>query len=72
MKNKWHQDNWMAACLLPTMLHVLRLIHADGQFDPEIVVRAGFGEGHLVQLRLLRAVGSGVEDHLVGSRRHRT
>ena len=41
----------------PTMLHVLRLVHADGQFDPEITVRTAFGHGHLLQLGLFGAVG---------------
>lgn len=49
---------------LPTMLHVLWLVHAYGEFDPQILVGAGLGHGHLVELRLLGAVGSRVEDDL--------
>lgn len=45
------------------MLHVLRLVHADGQFDLQIIWTT-FGDGHLVKLGLLRAVGGGVEHHL--------
>lgn len=43
------------------MLHVLRFVHANGQFDPEVIVRTAFGHGHLVELRLLGTVGGRVE-----------
>ena len=46
------------------MFHVLWFVHANGQFDLEIVVGAGLGQSHLVQLRRLGAVGSRVKDDL--------
>lgn len=46
------------------MLHVLRFIHADGQFDFEVAVRAALGDAHLVELGLLWTVGGGMENHL--------
>lgn len=49
---------------LPTVLHVLRLVHSDGELDLQVVVRAGFGYLHLVHFRLLRAVGGWVQDNL--------
>lgn len=48
---------------LPTMLHVLRFVHANGQFDLQIIWTT-FGNSHLVKLRLLRTVGSRMEHHL--------
>lgn len=51
-------------CHLPTMLHVLWFVHANGQFDPEVVVRTAFRHRHLVELRLLGTVGSRVEHNL--------
>lgn len=46
------------------MLHVLRFVHADGQLDPQVAVRAAFGHGHLVELRLFGTVGGWMEHHL--------
>lgn len=48
----------------PAVLHVLWLVHTYGQFDLEILVRASLGHGHLMELRLLGAVGCRVEDNL--------
>lgn len=59
------------AAHLPTMLHVLWLVHADGQFDPQVLVRAGLCHGHLVELGLLGAVGGRVEDDLRSANRRR-
>lgn len=53
------------------MLHVLRLVHANGQFDLQIIWTT-FGDGHLVELGLLRTVGSGMEHHLEAEARQRT
>lgn len=61
----------MVAAHLPTMLHVLWLVHAYGQFDPQVLVGAGLCHGHLVELWLLGAVGSRMEDDLHGSEPNR-
>ncbi|PWA19950.1 hypothetical protein CCH79_00016561 [Gambusia affinis] len=48
----------------PTMLHVGGLVHADGQFDPQICVLAVLRDHHPVELRLLWTTGGGDQDHL--------
>lgn len=52
------------------MLHVLRLIHSDCEFDLEVLIRAVFGDCHFVPLRLFGAVWGGVEDNLEGESTH--
>lgn len=49
---------------LPTMLHVLWFVHANGKLDLEVVVWTTFRHGHLVELRLLGTVGSRMEHNL--------
>lgn len=51
-------------CDLPTMLHVLWFVHADGQFDLQVIVWAAFRHCHLVELRLLGTVGSWMKNNL--------
>lgn len=46
------------------MLHVGGLVHADGQFDPQICVLAVLRDHHPVELRLLWTTGGGDQDHL--------
>lgn len=46
------------------MLHVLWFVHANGQFDLEVIVWAAFRHGHLVELRLFGTVGSRMEHNL--------
>lgn len=46
------------------MLHVLWFVHTYGQFDLQILVRARLGHCHLMELWLLGAVRSWVEDDL--------
>lgn len=55
---------------LPRVLHVLRLIHSDCEFDLEVLIRAVFGDCHFVPLRLFGAVWGGVEDNLEGESTH--
>lgn len=43
-------QGYMAACHLPTMLHVLWFVHTYGQFDLQILVRACLGHSHLMEL----------------------
>lgn len=52
------------AAYLPAVFHILGFVHANGQFDPEVLVGASLGQGHLMEFRLLRAVRSRVEDNL--------
>lgn len=40
----------LAEYLLPRVFHVLRFVHANSQFDLEIMVGASLGQGHLMQL----------------------
>lgn len=49
---------------LPTMLHVLRFVHADGQLDLQLAVCAAFRHRHLMQLRLFGTVGRRVKHNL--------
>lgn len=46
------------------MLHVLRLIHSDSEFDFEVLIGAVFGDCHFVPLGLFGAVWGGMEDNL--------
>lgn len=64
MKGTRHYMVYLAACLLPAVFHVLWFVHTDGQFDPEILVGASLGDSHLMELGLLGAVRSWVEDNL--------
>lgn len=59
-EKKSFQKHW---CHLPTMLHVLWFVHANGKFDLE-VIWATFVHGHLVELRLFWTVGSWMEHNL--------
>lgn len=52
------------AAYLPAVFHILGFVHANGQFDPEVLVGASLGQGHLMEFRLLGAVWSRVEDNL--------
>lgn len=49
---------------IPTMLHVLRFVHANGQLDSEVAVGTTFGHAHLVKLRLLWTVGGWMQHDL--------
>ena len=49
------------------MLHVLGFVHADSQFDLQVMVRTGLGQGHLMQLGLLGAVRGWVKNNLYTS-----
>lgn len=49
---------------LPTMLHVLRLVHANGQLDSEVAVGTTLGHAHLVELGLLGTVGGWMQHDL--------
>lgn len=49
---------------LPTMLHVLWFVHADSQLNPQVMVRTGLSQGHLVKLSLLRTVWGRVQNNL--------
>ena len=63
-QNHWDHQHAESHCHLPTMLHVLWFVHADGQFDLEVVVLTAFRHRHLVQLRLFGTVGSRMEHNL--------
>lgn len=53
----WVHIVWTPPCSnIPTMLHVLRFIHANGQLDFEVAVGTTFGHGHFVKLGLLWTV----------------
>lgn len=54
----------LAVRLLPAVFHVLWFVHTYGQFDPQILVGACLGHGHLVELGLLGAVRSWMQDNL--------
>lgn len=41
---------YLGAHLLPAVFHVLWFVHTYGQFDPQILVRARLGHGHLMEL----------------------
>lgn len=56
--------------LLPTVFHVLWFVHANGQFDLQVLVGARLCHSHLMELRLLGAVGGWVEDDLRFKKHH--
>lgn len=52
LRNKWKcvQNCPPEKEHLPRMLHVLRLIHSDSEFDFEVLIGAVFGDCHFVPL----------------------
>lgn len=50
------------------MLHVLRLIHSDGQLDFEVLIGTVFGDCHFVPFRLFGAIWGGMENNLLGKK----
>lgn len=62
---------WSLSSVLytPASLHVLGLVHANSQFNLQVLVWAGLGHSHLMQLRLLWTVRGRVKDNLINNQR---
>lgn len=68
-KNKAVHGQGSLVLSIPASLHVLRLVHANSQFDLQVLVWAGLGHSHLMQLRLLWTVRGRVKDNLINNQK---